>query len=263
MTFIISHYFPISQGAITIEFYNSITSSWEDISYSIVNGEAVGYWGDLDGENVGCNSSQSRPVRVLFNQFNPSANVGEYTASLRLWKVNGNGDLLDIISEETEVSIILQDTICNTFSFDLDIQDASCGDESDGQITINTTGGLPPVEYALNNLLYSSQNSFSSLQADATYIVNAKDNNNCQISDTIVLGPPVLDPDTLWFTNINPSNAVINWEFNNLVDGYRFRYRIIGSPSWMGPVVSPGGYDDGMPNAVSYTHLTLPTILLV
>lgn len=247
--FIISHDLPIVQGAITIEFFNSITSNWENINYSIVNGDAVGYWGDLDGENVGCGSSQSRPVRVLFNQFNPSANVGEYTASLRLWKVNGNGDLLDIISEETEVSIILQDTICNTFSFDLDIQDASCGDESDGQITINTTGGLPPVEYALNNLLYSSQNSFSSLQADATYIVNAKDNNNCQISDTIVLGPPVLDPDTLWFTSINPSNAIINWEFNNLVDGYKFRYRILNSPSWLGPVGSPGGYDDGMSNA--------------
>ena len=96
----------------------------EGLIYSIINGEAVGYWGDLDGENVGCGSNQSRPVRVMFSQFNPSANLGLYTASLRLWKVNSNGDLLDVISEQTLISVELQDTVCNNFAFNLFMQSA-------------------------------------------------------------------------------------------------------------------------------------------
>ena len=249
--FIISHDSPIAEGAITVEYYNSITSSWENINYSIVNGNAVGYWGDLDGENVGCGSNQSRPVRVLFSQFNPTASLGLYTASLRLWKVNGNGDLLDIISEETLITIELQDTICNNFEFNLITQDASCGNQSDGLITLNSSGGLAPVQYGLNNLNYDSQNTFTALQAD-NYIVYGQDANGCQISDTLILGPPILDPDTIWFTNINPADALVNWDFNNLVDGYRFRYRVIGESTWIGPVSSPGAYNDGVSNPTTY-----------
>lgn len=253
--FIISHALPITQGAIAIEFYNSISSSWENIDYSIVNGDAIGYWGDLDGENVGCGSSQSRAVRVMFNQFNPSANLGLYTASLRLFKVNSSGDLLNVISEQTTISIELQDTICDNFEFDLSFQDASCGNQSDGQITLNTIGGLSPIQYGFNNTNYDPENTFNSLQSD-TYIVYGQDGNGCQISDTIVLGPPVLDPDTLFFTSINPSNAIINWEYNNLVDGYRFRYRIVGESTWIGPVASPGAYDDGVSNPTTYKMIS-------
>ncbi|MEJ6734479.1 MAG: T9SS type A sorting domain-containing protein [Flavobacteriales bacterium] len=253
--FVISHVLPIAQGAITVQFYNSISSSWENIDYSIVNGDAIGYWGDLDGENVGCGSNQSRPVRVMFSQFNPSANLGVYNASLRLWSVNSSGDLLEVISEQTSISIELQDTICDNFEFDLSVQDASCGDQSDGQIILNSNGGLAPIQYGFDNLIYSSANIFNGLQGD-TYIVYSQDDNACQISDTIVLGPPVLDPDSLWFTSVNPSNAIINWDYNNLVDGYRFRYRIIGASTWMGPVASPGAYNDGISNPNTFKMIS-------
>jgi hypothetical protein len=249
--FIISHDSPIIDGAIMVEYYNSISSSWENIDYSIVDGDAVGYWGDLDGENVGCGSNQSRPVRVLFSQFNPSASLGTYTASLRLWKVNSNGDLLDVISEETSIVIELQDIICNNFEFNLTTQDASCGNQSDGQITLNSVGGLAPVQYGFNSLNFDSQNIFTGLQPD-NYIVYGQDANGCQISDTVSLGPPILDPDTIWFTNINSSNALINWDFNNLVDGYRFRYRPVGENTWIGPVSSPGAYNDGVANPTTF-----------
>lgn len=244
--FTVSHNLPIEQGAIQIEAYNTISSNWEILNYTIVNGDAVGYWGDANGENLNCGGSQSKMVQVKFNQFGPAANLGEYSATLKLWKVNNSGDLLSVISEETIISIQLQDTICNDFVFNNNIIDASCSNQSDGQITMNSSGGLLPIEYGFNTPVYSFVNSFNFLIADQ-YILYAKDGNDCQISDTIILGPPVLEPDSIWFTNITPSNAVINWPFNNLVDGYKFRYSINGASNWT-VVASPGLYDDSLSN---------------
>ena len=91
--FIISHDTQdIEQGDFIIEFYNA-QSNWELISYNIdANGDAVGYWGSQTGETANCDYTQVRPVRVKFNQFNPTAPTGEYTATLRLWSVDENGN---------------------------------------------------------------------------------------------------------------------------------------------------------------------------
>lgn len=245
--FTISHNSPIQQGSILIEAFNNVNSTWENLSYSIVNGQAVGYWGDSDGESLNCDQMQSKNVRVKFNQFAPVAHLGEYTADLRLWKVNNNGDLLSVISEVETVSIVLQDTICNDFVLSSSITDASCFNQADGEIELNSTGGLLPIEYSLNDPnSYSSNSIFSSL-APGQYISYIKDGNDCIVSDTLMLGPPDLEPDSLWFTNINLSSAEINWNYNSLVDGYRFRYSINNASDWT-VVISPGGYDDGLSN---------------
>ena len=87
-------------------------------------------------------------MRVKFNQFNPTAPTGEYTATLRLWNVDENGNLLSIVSEDTYVSLILVDTICEDLSINSQLTDASCSDTNDGQIVLSGFGGLDVVVYS-------------------------------------------------------------------------------------------------------------------
>ena len=116
--FIITHETnPIEQGDFIIEYYNA-QSNWESIPYNIDTlGNAIGYWGSQNGEVANCDYFQVRPVRVKFNQFNPTAATGEYLATLRLWSVDNNGNLISIVSEDAFVSLTLIDTICENLSF--------------------------------------------------------------------------------------------------------------------------------------------------
>ena len=97
-----------------------------------------------------------RPVRVKFNQFNPTAPTGEYSATLRLWSVDENGNLLSIVSEDAYVSLILIDTICEDLSINSQLTDASCSDTNDGQIVLSGNGGEVPYLFSLSNSPFST-----------------------------------------------------------------------------------------------------------
>ncbi len=251
--FIISHETDnLEQGDFIIEFYNA-QSNWESISYTIdANGDAIGYWGSQSGETANCDYTQVRPVRVKFNQFNPTAPTGDYTAILRLWSVDGSGNLISIVSEDAYISLTLIDTICEDLSVNSQLTDASCSEISDGQIVLSSSGGEPPYLYSLSNSPYSSDSVFSSLTYGA-YFAAIKDSNGCQNSDTILLGPQPVLPDSLWFAGIFPFNANIYWETDSLVDGYKFRYREVGQ-AWQGPVAS-GIYSNGIAEMLPYKTL--------
>lgn len=241
--FIISHPTEnIEQNDFTVEYFNA-QSVWENIPYTIdSNGDAVGYWGGQTGENLNCEEVRVRPVRVKFNQFNPEAPLGQYTASLRLWSVDQNGSLLSIISEQSQVSITLVDTICNTLAISSNVTNATCPEQMDGQIQVFSSGGLPPHQYSIDNGTFSSDSVYASL-ASGSYILVVKDSSGCQKSDTVFVLPEPSLPDTLWFTNVMPFNAVINWQVDSTVDGYRFRYREVGQ-AWQ--IVAAGVYDDNI-----------------
>ena len=251
--FIISHETDhLQQGDFIIEFYNA-QSNWESISYTIdANGDALGYWGSQTGETANCDYTQVRPVRVKFNQFNPTAPTGEYTAILRLWSVDENGNLLSIVSEDAYVSLTLTDTICEDLSVNSQLTDASCSNTNDGQIVLSGSGGEAPYLFTLSNSPYASDSIFSSLTY-GTYYIAIKDSNECQNSDTIHLGPQPVLPDTLWFAGIYPFNANIYWETDSLADGYKFRYREVGQ-AWQGPVAS-GIYSNGIAEMLPFKTL--------
>ena len=251
--FIISHQTEdIEQGDFIIEFYNA-QSNWESISYSIdSNGDAIGYWGSQIGETANCDYTQVRPVRVKFNQFNPTAPTGDYTVTLRLWSVDANGDLLSIVSDEVYVSLTLLDTICEDISLISQLTDASCSEINDGQIILSGSGGQAPYLFSLSNSPYANDSIFEDLSY-GIYFASLKDANGCQNSDTIHIGPQPILPDSLWFAEIYSSNANIYWHTDSLVDGYKFRYREVGQ-FWQGPVVS-GFYSNSI--AEMFTFKTL------
>tara|TARA_Y100000813_G_scaffold108288_1_gene77455 strand:- start:1642 stop:8748 length:7107 start_codon:yes stop_codon:yes gene_type:complete len=252
--FIISHETdPIEQGDFIIEYYNA-QSNWESIAYNIdAFGNAIGYWGSQNGEVANCDYFQVRPVRVKFNQFNPTAPIGDYIATLRLWSVDNNGNLISIVSENAFVSLTLIDTICEDLSFSNNVSDASCSFANDGQIILAGINGDPPYQYSLSNSPFSYDSTFTSLTY-GTYLAAVKDANGCQNLDTIIIGPDPVLPDSLWFNEITPSSANIYWNIDSLVDGYKFRYRILGQ-AWQGPVAS-GLYSDSIAEMFSFKTLS-------
>lgn len=246
--FIVSHITDtLEQGDFTIEYFNA-QSIWEIIPYTInSDGDAIGYWGGQSGQNLNCEEERVRPVRVKFNQFNPEAPLGEYTASLRLWSVDQTGNLLSIISEQDQVSVNLMDTICNTLSISPTVTDASCPEQTDAQIQISSTGGQSPYQYSVNNSSFSSNSLYTSLSS-GLYTAVVKDSLGCQESETVYVFPEPSLPDTLWFSGITSFDAVINWIADSTVDGYRFRYREVGQ-AWQ--IVSSGVFDDNIPEILS------------
>ena len=251
--FIVSHITDtLEQGDFIIDYFNA-QSVWEVIPYTInSDGDAIGYWGGQSGQNLNCEEERVRPVRVKFNQFNPEAPLGEYTASLRLWSVDQSGNLLSIISEQDQVTVTLMDTICNTLSISSTVTDASCPEQTDGQIQISSIGGQSPYEYSVNNSTFSSNGLYTSLSS-GTYILVVKDSLGCQESVTVFIYPEPSLPDTLWFTAITPFDAVINWTADSTVDGYRFRYREVGQ-TWQ--IVASGIFDDNIAEILSSKSLS-------
>ena len=242
--FTVSHDLPIQQGDITIEFSNA-NSNWEVIPYTIdQNGDAVGYWGDLDGEEVACAGSQSRPVRIKFSQYEPQANLGQYTASLKLWSVDGDGTLLNQISDDmASISIVLQDTLCQNIELNITVTDASCPNENEGLIDLSPSDGEAPYLFSINNSSFSATTLYPNL-ATGSYEVLMSDANNCQRVETVVINPSSVLPDSLWFTETDNFSTIINWNEESQVDGYKFRYKLLAD-SWS-VVIGSGVYNDNI-----------------
>jgi hypothetical protein len=89
--------------------------------------------------------------------------------------------------------------------------DLSCGDASDGELTVTATGGSGTLMYSLNDTTYQSSNVFSGLSA-GTYHVTVRDTNNCVVTlDSITISAPALITGTAVVTsNYNGSQLSCN-----------------------------------------------------
>ena len=244
--FIVSHENEnIELNDLIIEYYNS-QSVWKNIEYTInSDGQAVGYWGSETGETLNCDELRIRPVRVKFNQFNPTAPQGLYTAILRVWSINENGDLLDIISQEEPISLTLMDTVCDELQINISVNDATCPDQSNGHIELEGMGGQEPYLFSFDNSTFSTTNVFDNLSY-GMYYFSIKDSSGCYNSDSVFVNPAPLLPDSIWFTNLGPNSATINWQTDSLVDGYRFRYKLNDQAWSLSQIVASGSYNDGI-----------------
>lgn len=225
--FRVSHAEAITQGDFQVEYYNT-ESVWEELLYEInAEGDAIGYWGDEAGETVSCNSYQSRPVRVKFSQNNPEATLGNYTAFLRVWSLDEDGNMLSIVSDTALVNIVLDNSQCEGLSLNVQLTDATCVSDEDGVIDLIANGGLPQYLYSLNGSQFSTSSTFN--VGGGSHIVSVMDANNCEITDTVFVGPSPLLPDSIWFSDLYPTSVLLNWQANELIDGYHFRYKPIES----------------------------------
>ncbi len=77
-----------------------------------------------------------------------------------------------------------------------------CNVSTDGSITVNVTGGIPPYLYSINTSLYTTSNVFSNL-VQGSYTVHIKDINNCQL-DTVI---NLVSNNNIYFNNVVIQNV--------------------------------------------------------
>ncbi len=123
------------------------------------------------------------------------------------------------------------------------IQQPFCSSATDGQISISTSGGVPPYLYAINSSLYTTSNTFTNL-IQGVYIVRIRDANNCQFDTTINL----VSNNYMQFNNIVVQNvscaggnngtislstsggfAPYNYTINNISNGTSSSFGSLGS----------------------------------
>jgi gliding motility-associated-like protein len=98
---------------------------------------------------------------------------------------------------------------------DLEITALNCEAMNAGGVLVNTTGGVPPLQYSLNGMDFQLQNTFQGL-AGGSYQVVVKDVNGCLFSDNFVLSAPIelvvdLGEDkSVWFGDSLLLQATVN-----------------------------------------------------
>jgi gliding motility-associated-like protein len=65
----------------------------------------------------------------------------------------------------------------------------SCFSNTDGQITVNVSGGVTPFLYSINEQPYQSSSVFNSLTA-GEYLIGVQDANGCESSESILISEP-------------------------------------------------------------------------
>ncbi|NBC06046.1 MAG: T9SS type B sorting domain-containing protein [Bacteroidetes bacterium] len=69
------------------------------------------------------------------------------------------------------------------------VNQISCFDDADGQITANVVGGVPPYLYNIDGEPFQSNPAFSSLSA-GEYMIGVQDANGCESSESILISEP-------------------------------------------------------------------------
>lgn len=72
---------------------------------------------------------------------------------------------------------------------DIQFKQPICHGDANGEISINVTGGIPPITYSFNGGQYSTNNVFTNLAA-GFYPIIIKDLNNCVVDTNVELTEP-------------------------------------------------------------------------
>ena len=167
--FIISHSNQaIIQGQIVVAWYSPM--GFLTIPYNIdANGNAYGYWGDVNGTNLGLQMNHEITLRVKFQNYAP---YGEYTSSWETFEIDNTGSKIQpALASPSLASISLVN--CSTFGIDSTNFSNNCYGGTNGSASIfSLTNGSGQYTYSWNN----GQNT-----AIATNLVTGT--YNCLVTD--------------------------------------------------------------------------------
>ncbi|MFN8297583.1 MAG: gliding motility-associated C-terminal domain-containing protein [Chitinophagales bacterium] len=198
---------PIDMGTIntggTLTHYNSnecysnthTASPGNDVWYKFLANGPIGITASL----CGVNGAQFDSYLYLYSSCGASVadtanDDGCGTQSTLAYSICQAGDYYLVVDGKTAsdmgtFTLQVTDNPNFVFSASMNKQDVSCFGGSDGQITVNVNGGLPPYTYSWNPGTIGNVNSVSGL-AGGTYSVTVVDSKGCQATASVVINVP-------------------------------------------------------------------------
>jgi len=103
--------------------------------------------------------------------------------------------------------------VSNSLSASATVTDATCGNISNGMVTLNASGGTPPYSYKINNQPYQSSNVFSGLSA-GNYTMMVKDSGNDSLSILVNITQATPAPVEICMVSVDSATGynVVVWE---------------------------------------------------
>ncbi|WP_298475470.1 FG-GAP-like repeat-containing protein [uncultured Maribacter sp.] len=147
--------------------------------------------------NITCNGANNGAIEVNVQGGNIpyqfSINGGNFTNEnvfVNLAPALYNISVIDNNGCQSNINTLINEP--EIITINTSVTDVTCKGKMDGLININVTGGVPPYEYSLDGVNYTSSNSFNNL-APSLYDVYVNDASNCsqivQVVITEVAGP--------------------------------------------------------------------------
>ncbi len=198
---------------------------WEkmpaEIQFTVTD---VSCYGLNDGEATAFTNEGTPPYDYVWNTVPPQTTQTATNLSAGTYEVTISDASSNVFTGS--VTILQPDEIINNITANNPTQAGL----SDGNIFINTTGGVPSYVYVWTPNV-SSTNSATGL-ATGTYVIETIDNNNCSRIDTVELIEPVCGaPQNLQSFNITSSSAQISWSGNSNL-GYYVGINENGTIQW-------------------------------
>ena len=203
----------------TIEgFYNDYDYSIDGVEFqkdSLFENLAAGFYEVTTRTNTGCSFQQTIEIQaptkpdITIQSQNvtcPDANDGSFIVIIETiegfyqYSIDGErfqkdsifkelpaGDYTLSIRNENNCIVTKEITITEPTApqIEIEVQNESCAGDNNGQITINTTGGVEPFQYSINNgVTFQNENVFTNL-TPGIYTVIVKDANGCTFEKLI------------------------------------------------------------------------------
>ncbi len=162
---------------------------FKDTVVTLQNSAAI-IFNNVTTVNPLCSFSNDGVVSVVasggFGNIQYAINSGSYSSNNIFTNLFAGAFVLhakDSIGCIKDTTIILSSPPAISIS-NITLQNPFCSSANDGIINISANGGVPPYQYSLNAIPYTTNNLFTNLLA-GIYTIHIKDANNC-IKDTII-----------------------------------------------------------------------------
>ncbi len=140
-------------------------------------------YGQYDGTAVVSLKGGALPYQYAWSNGSTSNNIGNTSGGTYYFTATDN---YGCTIADSAVLVEPQPVIATTVA-----QDPNCFGESNASVTIQTTGGIEPYSYSLNNNTFSSDNVIEGMSA-GVYPIYTKDDNGCLYVDTVTIEQPPL-----------------------------------------------------------------------
>ncbi|HHZ66162.1 MAG TPA: hypothetical protein EYN51_11820, partial [Flavobacteriales bacterium] len=156
--------------------------------------------GPCDGSASVTATGGTPPYNYLWDD--PAAQVD--STAINLCQGTYNVLVTDSSGCDTSTGVTINEP--TAISFTLATIDATCSDTSDGEVTINASGGTPPYVYTINSVGSQVTPFFTGLTPN-NYVLGIEDSLGCFTTGTFTIGPPLI---VVTLSNVDSASSCIS-----------------------------------------------------